>query len=30
MGPADYSKAVVEQIKTEEALLRRLGLYKKS
>jgi tripartite-type tricarboxylate transporter receptor subunit TctC len=29
MGPADYSKSVAEQIKLEEALLKRLGLYKK-
>jgi tripartite-type tricarboxylate transporter receptor subunit TctC len=29
MGPADYNKAVAEQIKLEEALLKRLGLYKK-
>ena len=29
MGPADYNKAVAEQIKLEEQLLKRLGLYKK-
>ena len=29
MGPADYNKAVAEQIKLEEELLKRLGLYKK-
>jgi tripartite-type tricarboxylate transporter receptor subunit TctC len=29
MGPADYTKSVAEQIKLEEALLKRLGLFKK-
>lgn len=28
MGPADYAKSVADQIKLEEALLKRLGLYK--
>jgi tripartite-type tricarboxylate transporter receptor subunit TctC len=26
---ADYKAAVAEQIKTEEALLKRIGMYKK-
>jgi tripartite-type tricarboxylate transporter receptor subunit TctC len=29
MGPADYNKAVADQIKLEEALLKRLGLLKR-
>ena len=26
---ADYAAAVAEQVKTEEALLKRIGMYKK-